>query len=99
MQTEEIGDQLSTDPFIHQHLHFTDHASWYEAIYTSADGDASKVPWAKMGVTPILANWLAYRHPGGSGKRALVVGAAWERSRHTLMIHNDTHRAIRKAEN
>ncbi len=78
---------MTTDPFAHQHLHLTDPASWYEAIYTGARGDASNVPWAKMSVTPVLANWPEHHHPGSSGKRALVVGCGLGDDAEALVRH------------
>ncbi|MEZ6061015.1 MAG: class I SAM-dependent methyltransferase [Planctomycetaceae bacterium] len=48
--------------------------SWFETLYSQADGDHSTVPWADMSVNPNLADWLSthdFPTPGGS---ALVVG-------------------------
>ncbi len=74
MEKENKGEQASIDPFARQHLLFTNPASWYEAVYTSAGGDATKVPWAKRTITPVLAAWLDHHHPGSPDAHALVIG-------------------------
>ena len=45
---------------------------WFEDLYASAEGDSALIPWARMGVNPILKDELKreYLTPG----RALMVG-------------------------
>jgi SAM-dependent methyltransferase len=56
----------------HKHLERGDPVGWFEALYQSADGDQSQIPWAEMEANPYLARWLA-DNPHLAG-HALVVG-------------------------
>lgn len=51
-------------------------AAAYEAIYTGAQGDAARVPWAKSRPHPAMVSWLNADAPGllRPGARAAVVG-------------------------
>lgn len=49
-----------------------DATGWLETLYSSAGGDASKVPWADGVANPGLVSWLDAR--ASHGGRALVVG-------------------------
>ncbi|MCI4679594.1 class I SAM-dependent methyltransferase [Rhodoblastus acidophilus] len=46
---------------------------WFEAVYTTADGDAANVPWGNLAAHPLLVEWLA-QDPGLAGLTALDVG-------------------------
>jgi 2-polyprenyl-3-methyl-5-hydroxy-6-metoxy-1,4-benzoquinol methylase len=51
-----------------------DATGWFEALYTEADGDPSKIPWADLEPNPNFAAWLE-KHPlDGAGKKAVVIG-------------------------
>ena len=57
--------------------HYTqqdDTASWFQAIYQSAQGQEAVIPWVRKGGNLLLVEWLALNHCDGAGKRALVVG-------------------------
>jgi SAM-dependent methyltransferase len=49
-----------------------DETGWLERLYSSAGGDASRVPWADGKPNPNLVSWLDAR--AAHGGRALVVG-------------------------
>jgi SAM-dependent methyltransferase len=51
-----------------------DATGWFEALYTSAEGNASHIPWADLEVNPNLTDWLRSHLLDGKAKRALVVG-------------------------
>jgi SAM-dependent methyltransferase len=51
-----------------------DVTGWFDALYASAEGDASQIPWADLHVNPNLTSWLTRYPLRGDGKRALVVG-------------------------
>ena len=46
--------------------------SWFDRLYTLADGDSRAIPWADLVPSPLVVDWLD-AHPDLSG-RALVVG-------------------------
>ena len=47
-------------------------SDWFEPLYARAAGDATQVPWAAMGVTPYLHQWLQTAKP--QDRSAVVVG-------------------------
>lgn len=51
-------------------------AAAYEAVYTGAQGDAARVPWAKSRPHPAMVAWLNSDAPGllRPGARAAVIG-------------------------
>lgn len=48
--------------------------SWFEALYSQADGDRSTIPWADMAPNPNLAKWLERQEIEGRSRSALVIG-------------------------
>ena len=56
-----------------QSVHGGEPTAWFEALYQSAAGDTSVIPWADQRPNPNLLQWLD-RHPVTSGSRALIVG-------------------------
>jgi len=51
-----------------------DPTGWFEALYSGAAGNASRIPWADLKVNPSLEEWIAREKVRGDGKRALKVG-------------------------
>lgn len=51
-----------------------DAKGWFEALYTEADGDAERIPWADLAPNPHLVSWLNENDTPGDGRRGLVVG-------------------------
>ena len=51
-----------------------DPTGWFEELYSTAVGDESAIPWAKLQVNPNLASWIE-KDLQGRGKTALVVGS------------------------
>lgn len=46
--------------------------SWFEQVYTTADGDTNEIPWAELKPKAPLVEWL--EHNKGEGRTALDVG-------------------------
>ncbi len=51
-----------------------DFAGFFDAVYATAEGDASGVPWADLQPHPVALAWLERQNVQGEGKSALVVG-------------------------
>jgi ubiquinone/menaquinone biosynthesis C-methylase UbiE len=47
---------------------------WFEEVYTCAEGDTARVPWAKLEAHPMVQDWLNRQNIDGNGKKALVIG-------------------------
>ena len=47
---------------------------WFEAVYATAAGDTTRVPWADLAPNPHLISWGARANLRGEKKSALVVG-------------------------
>ena len=56
-----------------EHIAAGNPTGWFEALYASAGGDASVIPWADRKGNPNLVRWLDRGGPP-AGRRALVVG-------------------------
>lgn len=59
---------------VEEYIKQGDPTGWFEQLYTMADDDASRIPWAKLQMQPLLLEWLAAQQPSGAGRRALVIG-------------------------
>lgn len=57
-----------------QALEKSEHSAWFDVLYSQANKDASKVPWAKLTAHPYLQDWLNQQTIQGQGKSALVIG-------------------------
>lgn len=51
-----------------------DFAGFFDAVYTTAEGDPAGVPWADLQPHPLALNWLQRENSQGTGKSALVIG-------------------------
>lgn len=51
-----------------------DFVGFFDAVYTTAEGDTNGVPWADLQPHPVALSWLEQRRVQGQGRRALVVG-------------------------
>lgn len=51
-----------------------DFAGFFDAVYTTANGDTNSVPWANLQPHPIALPWLQQQNVQGQGRHALVVG-------------------------
>ncbi len=51
-----------------------DAVGWFDALYSEAGDDASRVPWADLVPNPNLVEWLEANGVQGNGRRALVIG-------------------------
>lgn len=47
---------------------------WFEALYTTAKGDAHTIPWADLEPNSNLVTWVERVESDGTAKRALVIG-------------------------
>jgi SAM-dependent methyltransferase len=51
-----------------------DIAGFFDAVYTTAEGDTNGVPWADLQPHPVALAWLQQHQVQGNGRSALVVG-------------------------
>lgn len=68
--TEQSRDQAHD--LARQHLARGDHQGWFEALYRSAGGDSSIVPWADLRPSPLMLQLLDGPLSGLSGRCAVV---------------------------
>jgi SAM-dependent methyltransferase len=68
-----MADRDAARSLAEKHLTAGDPTGWFEALYSSAGGDASAIPWADRKGNPNLVRWLDRCAPP-AGTRALVVG-------------------------
>ena len=47
---------------------------WFEALYTEAAGDNTKIPWGDLVPNPYLRAWAESTGLKGDGRKALVIG-------------------------
>ncbi|MEB3343675.1 class I SAM-dependent methyltransferase [Okeania sp.] len=52
----------------------TNPTAWFDILYSEAEGDATKIPWARLTTHPYLQEWLDISQPQGKGHTALVIG-------------------------
>ncbi|MBK1789744.1 class I SAM-dependent methyltransferase [Persicirhabdus sediminis] len=57
----------------HQSLAEGSLTGWFDKVYQSADGNSDEVPWAKMGIHPILQPWLDKQSPA-QDLSAVIIG-------------------------
>lgn len=71
--TDDGREQVRT--LARQFIERGDPLGWFEALYGSAEGAASAIPWAGLTPNPNLLTWLDRRRtPWAPAARALVVG-------------------------
>ena len=68
-----VADREPIRSLAQQYLAAGDATGWFEALYGSAAGDPSSIPWADLRPNPNLVQWLD-RYPTAPDLRALVVG-------------------------
>ncbi len=51
-----------------------DVTGWFEALYSEAEGDNEKIPWADLEPNRFLVEWAENVNLKGNGRTALVVG-------------------------
>ena len=68
-----MADRTPVLVLAQQFLAADDPTGWFEALYASAGGDASAIPWGDLRPNPNLTRWLD-GHPIPPGLRALTVG-------------------------
>lgn len=57
-----------------QMLPHGDFSGFFDAVYATAEGDASRVPWADLQPHPVAQAWLEQQKVQGESRSALVVG-------------------------
>ena len=51
-----------------------DPSSWFDTLYVDADGDTTKIPWARLTIHHYLQAWITEEKITGNGSSALVIG-------------------------
>ena len=69
MPNDERARQL-----IASHYERNDPLGWFEALYSTAEGDVSQIPWADQKPNHNLIAWLDGERVAGAGRSAIVVG-------------------------
>ncbi|ABG52858.1 Methyltransferase type 12 [Trichodesmium erythraeum IMS101] len=52
----------------------TNPTGWFDVLYSEAEGNAGKIPWARLTTHPYLQKWLDISKLQGKGRTALVIG-------------------------
>ena len=60
--------------FARKYLQKDDPLGWFEALYSTAEGDQDIIPWADMHPNPNFVDRLDSNHIIGTGKKALKIG-------------------------
>ena len=74
MQHDKTQGRLRVRELAQRMLPTGDFAGFFDAVYTTAAGDADGVPWADLQPHPVALSWLQEHNIQGQGRRALVVG-------------------------
>src|SRR4051812_46373974 len=59
---------------IESHYKQNDPIGWFEALYSTAKGDVSQIPWADQKPNHNLTRWLDRERTAGANRSAMVVG-------------------------
>ena len=73
LQTKSFDPEKYRE-MVRLHQERDDPTGWFDAIYSSAEGDHSAVFWADLTPNPCLAEWLKVNPVNGLGKKAIVIG-------------------------
>ncbi len=74
MQHDKTQGRLRVRELAQRMLPEGNFAGFFDAVYTTAEGDANGVPWADLQPHPVALSWLQQHNIQGQGRRALVVG-------------------------
>ncbi|HEY1349444.1 MAG TPA: class I SAM-dependent methyltransferase [Ktedonobacteraceae bacterium] len=74
MSTDKTAARQRLSELAQQMLPRGDFSGFFDAIYATAQGDASGVPWADLQPHPVALTWLEQQKVQGENRRALVVG-------------------------
>lgn len=74
MSTEKMAARQRVYELAQRILPSGDFASFFDAVYATAEGDTSGVPWADLQPHPMALAWLERQNVQGEGRSALVVG-------------------------
>jgi len=66
--------QLRIQQLTQEALQKAEPSAWFDVLYAEAQGDVTKVPWAKLAPHPYLQEWLAHHQPFALGQKALIIG-------------------------
>jgi SAM-dependent methyltransferase len=67
-------DRATARELAQRHIADGDPLGWFEALYATAEGDSSIIPWADLSPNPNLVSWLEDRSLTGSERTALKIG-------------------------
>lgn len=74
MQHDKTQGRLRVRELAQRILPSGDIAGFFDAVYTTANGDTNGIPWADLQPHPIELSWLQQHNIQGQGRHALVVG-------------------------
>jgi 2-polyprenyl-3-methyl-5-hydroxy-6-metoxy-1,4-benzoquinol methylase len=70
-----------------EHYRPTDPAAWFEVLYTKAEGDEGRIPWADSHANTSVLEWLERERPQAAGRSAVVVGCGLGEDAEALSHH------------
>ena len=73
LQTKEF-DAEKYKVMVRSHQERDDPTGWFDAIYSSAEGDHNAVFWADLAPNPYLVEWLEKHPVSSAGKKAIAIG-------------------------
>jgi SAM-dependent methyltransferase len=74
MSSDKTAARQRLTELAQQMLPRGDFSGFFDAVYATAKGDASGVPWADLQPHPVAQAWLEQQRLRGENHRALVVG-------------------------
>ncbi|MEH1938938.1 MAG: class I SAM-dependent methyltransferase [Nostoc sp.] len=74
LEQEKQNLQFTVKELATEALQKSEPSAWFEVLYTKAQGDVTKIPWAKLAPHPYLQDWLTNHEPFASQQKALVIG-------------------------
>lgn len=74
MRTDKTAARQRVSGLAQQMLPRGDFSGFFDAVYATAEGDASGVPWADLQPHPVALAWLDQQGVRGEKRSALVIG-------------------------
>lgn len=74
METDKTPARQRVSALAQQMLPQGDFSGFFDAVYATAEGDASGVPWADLQPHPVALAWFEQQNLQGKNQSALVIG-------------------------